>query len=53
MNGTSFDIIIIGGPEGFTQKKPGRLIPCSNSKILSKSGTLIYIDDVNRKLENF
>ena len=48
-----FDIIIIDGPEGFNTKKPGRLIPSYWSKFLSKSGTLIYVDDSNRKLENY
>jgi lipopolysaccharide biosynthesis glycosyltransferase len=48
-----FDIIIIDGPEGYDNKKPGRLIPCYWSTLLSKTGTIIYIDDANRKLENY
>ena len=53
MNEAPFDIIIIDGPEGWSPKTPGRLIPCYWSKIISKPGTIIYIDDANRKLENF
>ena len=53
MNAAPFDIIIIDGPQGFTKKKPGRLIPIYWSTIISKPGTIIYIDDANRKLENF
>ena len=48
-----FDIIIIDGPEGYDNKKPGRIIPCYWSTLLSKTGTIIYIDDANRKLENY
>ena len=48
-----FDIIIIDGPEGYNDTRPGRLIPCYWSTLLSKKGTIIYIDDANRKLENY
>ena len=48
-----FDIIIVDGPEGYSNEKPGRLIPCYWSTLLSKKGTIIYIDDANRKLENY
>jgi hypothetical protein len=48
-----FDIILIDGPEGWKQDKPGRLIPCYWATLLSKNGTLIYIDDSNRLLESF
>lgn len=47
-----FDIIIVDGPEGYADDKPGRLIPCYWSTLLSKQGSLIYIDDSSRKLEN-
>jgi hypothetical protein len=53
MNEAPFDIIIIDGPEGFSSIKPGRLIPCYWSTLLSKPGTIIYIDDANRNLEKF
>lgn len=53
VNEAPFDIIIIDGPEGFSPEKPGRLIPCYWSTLLSKPGTVIYIDDANRRLENF
>ena len=53
LNEAPFDIIIIDGPEGFAPLKPGRLIPCYWSTFLSKSGTIIYIDDANRNLEKF
>lgn len=52
MSEAPFDMIIIDGPEGFAEK-PGRLLPCYWSTKLSKPGTVIYIDDANRKLENF
>lgn len=48
-----FDIIIIDGPEGWSLKKPGRLIPCYWSTLLSKPGTIIFVDDSNRPLEKF
>jgi len=48
-----FDIIIIDGHEGFSRDKPGRLIPCYWSTLLSKEGTIIYVDDSKRKLENY
>jgi hypothetical protein len=48
-----FDIILIDGPEGYDNKKPGRLLPCYWPTLLSKEGTIIYIDDANRKLENY
>lgn len=48
-----FDIIIIDGPEGWLPHKPGRLIPCYWSTLISKPGTIVYIDDSNRYLENF
>ena len=49
-----FDVIIIDGPEGWNSTKPGRLLPLYWSyKYLSKTGTTIYVDDYNRKLENY
>jgi len=48
-----FDIIIIDGPEGYSSTTPGRLIPCYWATLLSKPGTLIYIDDSDRYLENY
>ena len=48
-----FDIIIIDGPEGYNDEKPGRLIPCYWTTLLSKKGTIIYVDDSNRPLEDF
>jgi hypothetical protein len=53
INEAPFDIIIIDGPEGFSAEKPGRLIPCYWSTKLSKSETVIYIDDANRPLEKY
>ncbi|MEX0597238.1 MAG: hypothetical protein WD512_12160, partial [Candidatus Paceibacterota bacterium] len=44
LKNVSFDIIIIDVPEGYSNKTPGRLIPCYWSTILSKIGTIIYID---------
>lgn len=48
-----YDIILIDGPEGWTPLKPGRLIPCFWSRSLSKPGTLIYVDDSKRTVENY
>ena len=48
-----FDIIIVDGPEGYNNDKPGRLIQCYWATLLSKKGTIIYIDDTNRNLENY
>lgn len=48
-----FDIIIIDGPEGYSPIKPGRLIPSYWATLLSKLGTIIYIDDSDRYLENY
>jgi hypothetical protein len=48
-----FDIIIIDGPEGYTSQKPGRLIPCYWATLLSKPGTIVYVDDSSRPLETF
>jgi hypothetical protein len=53
MKEAPFDIIIIDGPEGYSLEKPGRLIPCYWSTLLSKPGTVIYIDDANRTLEAY
>jgi len=53
INEAPFDIILIDGPEGFSEETPGRLLPCYWSTKLSKSGSIIYIDDANRSLENF
>lgn len=48
-----FDIIIIDGPPGYTDNLPGRLLPIYWSKYyLSKTGTIIYVDDSKRKLES-
>jgi hypothetical protein len=47
-----FDIIIVDGPEGYSEDKPGRLIPCYWATLLSKPGTLIYVDDSSRKVED-
>ena len=51
VNEAPFDIIIIDGPEGYKSDKPGRLIPCYWSTMLSKPGTIIYVDDSSRPLE--
>lgn len=53
LNQAPFDIIIIDGPEGWSANKPGRLIPCYWSTILSKQETIIYIDDITRPLEKY
>ena len=49
-----FDIIYIDGPEGCTKNSPGRRLPFYWSKnILSKKGSLIYVDDIARLLESY
>lgn len=49
-----YDLIIVDGPAGFNDVVPGRLLPIYwSSKYLSKKGTFIYVDDSERKLENF
>ena len=48
-----FDVIIIDGPEGYSPEKPGRLIPSYWSTLLSKPGTIIYIDDAIRPVEQY
>jgi hypothetical protein len=48
-----FDIIIIDGPEGYADNKPGRLIPYYWASQLSKKDTIIYCDDCSRKLESY
>lgn len=53
LNEAPFDIILIDGPEGYYSKTPGRLIPCFWATMLSKAGTVIYVDDAGRKLETF
>lgn len=50
---TPFDIIIIDGPAGWRQDAPGRLIPIYWSTLLSKPGTIIYVDDSDRNLEKY
>jgi hypothetical protein len=47
-----FDMIIIDGPRGYKKDHPGRLLPIYwSTYYLSKSGTIIYIDDSKRELE--
>lgn len=46
-----FDVIIIDGPAGYANNRPGRLLPIYWSKTLSKPGTIIYVDDCKRRLE--
>ena len=49
-----FDIIYIDGPTGWNDTCPGRLLPIYwSKKFLSKEGTLVYIDDSNRRLETY
>jgi hypothetical protein len=52
-NEAPFDIILIDGPEGYRKDKPGRLLPCYWATLLSKPGTIVYIDDSSRELEKY
>jgi len=47
-----FDIILVDGPEGWSLDKPGRLIPCYWASLLSKKGTIVYVDDSSRVAED-
>ena len=47
-----YDIIYIDGPTGHLPDKPGRLLPIFWSRtVLSKPGSIVYIDDSKRQLE--
>lgn len=49
-----FDIILVDGPLGNSYHDTGRLLPLYwSKKRLSKEGTIIYVDDSNRKLETY
>ena len=49
-----FDVIFIDGPKGYNNSCSGRLLPIYwSSKFLSKTNTIIYVDDCNRKLEKY
>lgn len=52
-NEAPFDIILIDGPVGNNMSRPGRLLPCYFSTLISKKNTLIYVDDSRRKLETY
>lgn len=52
MENAPYDLILIDGPGGYDDSCPGRLLPIFWSKeYLSREGTTIYVDDVNRKVE--
>jgi hypothetical protein len=54
LKNSPYDVIYIDGPSGCCNICPGRLLPIYWSKYyLSKSGTVIFIDDSNRKLESY
>tara|TARA_Y100000389_G_scaffold204923_1_gene260863 strand:+ start:6134 stop:6685 length:552 start_codon:yes stop_codon:yes gene_type:complete len=54
LNLAPFDIIIIDGPTGYNNNMPGRLLPIYwSNKYLSKSNTIIFIDDSERELEKY
>ena len=50
--GAPYDVILIDGPPGYRAELPGRYLPIFwSSRSLSHPGTLVYVDDVDRKLE--
>lgn len=46
-----YDIILVDGPEGHNDSKPGRMLPIYWCTKLSKPGTIVYVDDSSRKSE--
>lgn len=49
-----YDIILIDAPVGCNDNAPGRLLPIYWTKeCLSHPGTIVYVDDVERKLESY
>jgi hypothetical protein len=48
-----FDIILVDGPEGWAPHTPGRLISSYWSTQLASLGTIIYIDDSSRPVEQY
>ena len=49
-----YDIILVDAPVGSSDNAPGRLLPMYWTKeCLSHSGTIVYADDTERKLENY
>jgi len=49
-----FDIILIQGPPSYNKACPGRLLPIYwSSNLLSKPGTVVYVDDSRRSLEAY
>lgn len=49
-----YDLIIIDGPCGYSNDKPGRLLPIYwSSTCLSHQNTLFYVDDTDRPLEKY
>lgn len=48
-----FDIILIDGPAGYNSEQPGRLLPCYFSNLVSRKGSIVYIDDSSRPLETY
>lgn len=49
-----FDIILIQGPTSYNKACPGRLLPIFwSNQVLSKPGSIIYVDDSQRALETY
>ena len=48
-----FDVIFVNGPLSYNASCPGRLLPLLWSRtLLSASGTVVYVDDSDRRLES-
>lgn len=48
---TSWDIIIVDGPMGYSPQKPGRMKSIYMASILAKKGGFVFVHDLEREVE--